>query len=691
MIEAGDYAAFRYAAENGHLDVLRYLEEKAHGRLQEMIGANNYHAFSYAAENGHLDVLRYLEEKAPERLQAMIGAGDYAAFRYAAENGHLDVLRYLEEKAPGSFQAMIGANDYHAFSYAAQNGHLDVLRYLEEKSPDRFQTMIEAGDYGAFHSAARNGHLDVVRHLLTHPSCFAYAEQHQAEYGELVLPCLSEKITSLRAQKATLELESPNAVFNVENPTEAQLLFFMARHLIRLNSPAHQDDLLFLLSIPSVRALAHTEVTQSRSNELIRLALSIGNAPAAQLLLSIPAVRQLTEQNDFYRAEVRNGLDVGALARDRESSMTALSQGERERLQAAIDRYQPMIAAAGVQNIMNDLREKLTSRYEDAPAVLTRTNGEQISLPLEWVAFQALGLSAEERNQAMRAYAQNKDHSAWRYLSRPNPWMHANASYVEVNPSNHAEKWSTFEEYQPLISMLYLAATDVGSSPIEGYTLETRLTGFIDELALIGRAHNWDRRRPSANGGTEEHDDLEGDRPSCYSGVKRRLFQSVRGHALFAILTPEILQLEINEYVRQYVSERLNDSNRASIKAILDEMIEEGDAPESENLAQLKTLDMAPESQAQFIESLGRKYGPSFSSHPGLQTFVRDSFTLNEGQSHAVNFYLVVANLFTMAPNASNSTPSHRAGPFSKRGPSGGGGAAAPGDDGPSDGKRPKR
>jgi hypothetical protein len=693
IIASDDFEAFRGASGKGHLGVLRYLEDKvgADG-LQAMIASHNFMAFTNAAGSGHLDVLRYLEDKvAPGRLQAMIGAGDFRAFSIAAGNGHLHVLRYLEDKVGADgLQAMIASDDFRAFCYAAEGGYLDVLHYLEGKvAPERLQEMREAGDFSAFSNAAVEEHTLVLHHLLNNPATFSYAERHEEEdFGDVVGSFLAEKIASLRTQKATLESGDPNAVFDVHDATESQLLFYMARHLIRLNEPAHHDNLLLLLSIPSVRALAHTEVTQGMSNELFRLAVSIGNTPAALLLLNIPAIRQLADQNDFYRAEVAQGLDVSVLAQDRESSMTALSQGEKERLQGAIARYQPMIKAAGVANIMNNLRTTLISRYKRSPATMLRANGETCPLPLEWAAYQALGLSANESVRAMQAYAQNKDHTAWRYLSKPNFWMHPQAAYVEVN-AEHTQRWSTFESYQPLISMLYLGAIDAGSLPVDGYTLETRLAGFIDELALIGRAHNWDRTRLTVHGIPEEYDDFEPDRPSCYSGVKRRLFQSVKGHTLFAILTPEIIDAAIKEYVWRTVKKQVNDDNREVIKAILDKMIEEGESAEGEELAQLKTLDITPESQALFIQELVTRYGSQVTS---FLRRVEEAFALQKGEAHVSKFYMTLERLFSELPlptkrkRCSSDDAGQRF--FTPGSGGGGGGGSKESEGGPSQAKR---
>ena len=102
--------------------------------------------------------------------------------------------------------------------------------------------------------------------------------------------------------------------------------------------------------------------------------------------------------------------------------------------------------------------------------------------------------------------------------------------------------------------------------------LRAVLRNLLQELALIGRAHNWDKTRPVEDDGnpileaagnprTEEYDDLEGDRPSCYSGVKRRLFQSVHGHPLLRIFTKEIIAKELYDFVRQHLQNAISKNN----------------------------------------------------------------------------------------------------------------------------------
>ncbi|MBN9227672.1 ankyrin repeat domain-containing protein, partial [Legionella steelei] len=257
--------------------------------------------FGLAAGYGCLGMLTDLASKAsPEKLQAMIAADDYWAFMWAAENGHLEVLRYLESKAPAKVQEIIAAGNFAAFRWAAENGHLEVLRYLASKvSLDKVQEMVAAYEFRAFRLAVNNNQVDVLQHLLGFTSVFAYAEAHQREYGAIVIPYLEQQILNLRTRKQAFEQAHPNAVFDVGSDEEGDLFFYYARQLIRRNDPALRDALLLLLELPGVKARAHRAIRGGVPNELLRLALSVNNQMAAELLLAIPAVRQEAEAHDY--------------------------------------------------------------------------------------------------------------------------------------------------------------------------------------------------------------------------------------------------------------------------------------------------------------------------------------------------------------------------------------------------------
>jgi hypothetical protein len=100
--------ACAFAAENGHLEVLKYLREeaKAHWDLRTA---------AWAARNGHLHILEYLAERIYDRYYNL-------ACERAAENGHLDCLKYLHETAKAPW-------DKEAVRAAHENKHPECLQY----------------------------------------------------------------------------------------------------------------------------------------------------------------------------------------------------------------------------------------------------------------------------------------------------------------------------------------------------------------------------------------------------------------------------------------------------------------------------------------------------------------------------------------------------------------------------------
>ncbi|CAL6308137.1 unnamed protein product [Bathycoccus prasinos] len=102
-------------------------------------------ACAQAAQNGHLEVLKYLREevKAP---------WDFRTATRAAKNGHLHILEYLVERE---------FDEYDVFSCesAAKFGHLDCLKYLHE-------TAKAPWDYVAVFEAHENNQTECVQYLL---------------------------------------------------------------------------------------------------------------------------------------------------------------------------------------------------------------------------------------------------------------------------------------------------------------------------------------------------------------------------------------------------------------------------------------------------------------------------------------------------------------------------------------------
>jgi hypothetical protein len=101
------------AAENGHLEILKYLHEEAKAPWY-------WYTATWAAENGHLHILEYLVERKYDKYD------EYACW-YAARNGYLDCLKYLHETAKAPW-------DYWAVRYAHENNHTECVQYLLENN-----------------------------------------------------------------------------------------------------------------------------------------------------------------------------------------------------------------------------------------------------------------------------------------------------------------------------------------------------------------------------------------------------------------------------------------------------------------------------------------------------------------------------------------------------------------------------
>lgn len=147
-ITAEDSCAVKWAAEEGHLEALKYL----HANGADITAGNNY-AVIHAAWKGHLEIVEYLH-----RNGADITADNSRAVGWAAEEGHLEVVKYLHANG-----ADITARNNYAVRWAAENGHLEVVKYLYENGAD-----ITADGSNTVRLAEGNGHKDVVSYLKAH-------------------------------------------------------------------------------------------------------------------------------------------------------------------------------------------------------------------------------------------------------------------------------------------------------------------------------------------------------------------------------------------------------------------------------------------------------------------------------------------------------------------------------------------
>jgi len=241
---------------------------------------------------------------------------------------------------------------------------------------------------------------------------------------------------------------------------------------------------------------------------------------------------------DARRSVIRPADELAQIADNSESAMRALSAEEQKIFDRVCTHYQSAIdKLGGVENAFINLQNFLQQRYEKNPAKILDKNKKEIILPYDFIDFKQIVkfLTPGYRAIALEAYYQHADHTAARFLAKPNYWMSSKAEFVVVCAHDPKFRHADFEPYTKQIVAFWLAATDLKSAPIDDFTLDSRVVEFVQSLALIGRAHNWDKDRfnPVTNK-KEKFDDLTADRPSCYSGIKQRLFNSLKGHELLA-------------------------------------------------------------------------------------------------------------------------------------------------------------
>ncbi|STX61211.1 sel1 repeat family protein [Legionella moravica] len=675
---------WEYALRGNNLEIQDLLEGFISlDEMKWMLQKNNYRLFKEIASNGHTETLQHLFALMPsDFMAAALQSNDYEAYRKALDKWRVDVLPYLESyMPPEQICAAIVSNNYRLYVLAMRHpdvgpyverrlkqlgspqipdrviadicidaaavGNTSILRHLERSMTpeflntvlrclcgiDDFQVVFNTESFSEFRlTRCAKKHPDTLWHLLHYPTFIDWALLHQAECGDVLPVFLYERCEVWRAEARAFTESNPDSVFTLD---EANTAFALraAIGFTRHNNPSSQQLLHFLLHLPSVRAQAHT-VLLNEENALLRAAIRHQNQGAIQLLMAIPQVHDLAQAHNYYADDVTGDVDIRTIVEDRESSLRALSPLEQLRFSRLKEHY-AHTAFLSTDHLMEELRDYLRKRYEAKPARIT-LHGKDLVLPLTWEAFQQLGLSGEARASALRAYYVHDVHTALRWILKPNPWMAVNASFAEGKPETGLG-YAPFEGYSKEIVLLWAAATDEKAEPTQGHTLKGRIKHFIAMLALINRAHNWDKIRPAKRLDGREvmeyYDDLEGDKPSCFSGCPRRLFHSIIGHPLLRALGTELLDEELREFARGHFASRITPDNLkqlGDIKQVLVDMV----ALNEQQSETLRGLDISEQEFNAFIEKLSEKYKMEWK--PVHVAYLKERIALKESAAYHV-------------------------------------------------------
>ncbi|MFP3025899.1 MAG: ankyrin repeat domain-containing protein [Wolbachia sp.] len=156
--------ALHFAAERGHLDIVKYLVDKeANVDAQDNDGCTPLHI---AAQNSHFDIVEYLINHTKVNV-SIKSYCDHTLLHFAAEGGNLETVKYLVGRG-----ANANARDkwgYTPLHSAAECGHLNIIRYFVEDLTGEKKVYIDTknnDDSTPLHLAVECGSLDIAKYLV---------------------------------------------------------------------------------------------------------------------------------------------------------------------------------------------------------------------------------------------------------------------------------------------------------------------------------------------------------------------------------------------------------------------------------------------------------------------------------------------------------------------------------------------
>lgn len=653
--------AFRWIAREGYLSILKWFLKKKPSLFLEIFSEKHFDLFTYAAIRGHIAILDCFKENIPEpffrealrhtlwkerdlppdcRTTNDGSQNKKASFFYKAiKHAPLSFLEWLATYDRDALTACFTHNRYEAFNYAAERGEASLIYWMAEHTGLSISTLIEATHFQALHTAILDRRQEVIfLFFIEYPICFIHAVECALSKEPLWQEAINRFITlhishlqSLQSFDRDLFDRQCRIMHTTNRPIYSQIL----KYLIQSKDPKISSLLEFFWNIPEIQKIAaQSTYSKDPKDSLLTVAIENNNIFAISKLLMMPSVRRSLLQRPYQ--PLHHQPATWPQLHYPESAMRSLTSDEETQYQAVLQYYHSqVIQKGGVTTLFDALKEELASHYHRSPAQCDSST-QKITLPLTWNDFQKMPLTPTEYELALHAYYQHPTHTAWRYLSIPNPWLSEKARFILTDDCNPYIRYANLPtSYQAWLVTCWLAATDPDSPPTQGYTLEGRYQYFIQTLACIGRAHNWDK----------DYDDNEGDKPSCSQGVKRHLLQSILGHALFDhCLTAETIQRELEDFVRSHFHTILTSKNSTRFR---NAYITYGIENDQKSLMSLKMLDIPIATQNHFIQSLIHKYGKRFYGQPCFIKQIHQALSLSSDEdAHALRFASLLQPFF---------------------------------------------
>ncbi|MCS5708503.1 ankyrin repeat domain-containing protein [Candidatus Berkiella cookevillensis] len=562
-----NYEFFCTAILYGDINMVRHLLSSNVVKNNIVEDVNNT-AFRLACQNGSLDLVNLLLEI--NSIKNRVSIDDNLALCLAAKNGCLDVVVRLLE-----FPSVRGALLDRAFYWAAENGHFDVVNlFLEFEEINDDIYIIK----NAFHRAIICERLAVVDRLLK----IDKLQRIVYENGNYALHLAAEKVAFLVISRL-LEFETVrDKIADKDNE-----IFRIVAQYKKCDKYKKLASIDLLLEIDAVR-----NKIANNHNEIIRQAYLNNFSDVVERLLRVDAVRAAILDADNVVEDLR------AMAQDKENSQRLLNLQEQG-IVHALEKLYPYLDE---KKSLNDLKAYLTGR----------------------LAKKKLKLELDKKDRKLtKRQLLNIEHQAWRYLfaGSKNKWISPNAKFVEG--TSKARQTSITPEDWRLLALIWHALNDENielsndnMNLIEkGVTTKEEVCNnqketFIKTLALLNRAHNFD---------DNEVDNKGYDEPSCNTGVRRRLLDTMIGLAIAE--KPETRPIGVNYLLNRFKEQLITNDGQGilprlknlsnveleNLKLLLDKLVLDRDESAQKEL--LDMLSLRNEEIDIFIKETKKYYG----------------------------------------------------------------------------------
>ena len=184
ILDYDNFLLFNRAAIYGYIGIVRHIVELrfsfwdsiayylpfivSNTPFKRMINNQNQKIFIDLAENGQIEVFRFLKKWSFKSFKSLDIVAQYFIFYVAVSGNHLAFIEYLANKLKAeTLELIIVSRDYAAYHAACDTGNVDLVKFLESKiDVEKKQDMIASSDYSALRNSLKYGRVRIVKHLL---------------------------------------------------------------------------------------------------------------------------------------------------------------------------------------------------------------------------------------------------------------------------------------------------------------------------------------------------------------------------------------------------------------------------------------------------------------------------------------------------------------------------------------------